>query len=44
MRIVIANVNTTEAVTEAVRQQAMKAAGPGTEVVAVTPSDRKSVV
>ncbi|CAM02663.1 allantoin racemase [Saccharopolyspora erythraea NRRL 2338] len=38
MRIVIANVNTTEAVTEAVRQQAMKAAGPGTEVVAVTPS------
>lgn len=37
MRIVIANVNTTESVTEAIRQQATKAAGPGTEVLAVTP-------
>jgi allantoin racemase len=37
MRIVVANVNTTESVTEAIRQQAVKAATPGTEIVAVTP-------
>jgi len=37
MRIVVANVNTTESVTEAIRQQAMKAATPGTEIMAVTP-------
>lgn len=37
MRIVVANVNTTEAVTEAIRQQADKAARPGTEILAVTP-------
>lgn len=37
MRIVIANVNTTEAVTEAIRQQASKVASAGTEIVAVTP-------
>ena len=38
MRIVIVNVNTTEAVTEAIRQQAVKAAAEGTEIIAVTPS------
>lgn len=37
MRIVVANVNTTQSVTEAIRQQAVKAATPGTEIVAVTP-------
>jgi allantoin racemase len=37
MRIVVANVNTTESVTEAIRQQAAKSAAPGTEVLAVTP-------
>lgn len=37
MRIVVANVNTTEAVTEAIRAQAQKTAAPGTEVLAVTP-------
>lgn len=37
MRIVVANVNTTERVTEAIRQQAVKSAAPGTEIVAVTP-------
>jgi allantoin racemase len=37
LRIVIANVNTTESVTEAIRQQATKSAAPGTEVCAVTP-------
>jgi allantoin racemase len=37
VRIVIANVNTTEAITEAIRQQAAKAASPGTGIVAVTP-------
>ncbi len=37
MRIVIANVNTTEAVTEGIRQQAAKVASAGTEIVAVTP-------
>jgi allantoin racemase len=37
MRIVVANVNTTEAVTEAIRQQAVKVADSATEIVAVTP-------
>ncbi len=37
MRIVIANVNTTERVTEELRQQATKTASPGTEIHAVTP-------
>ncbi|WP_114451479.1 aspartate/glutamate racemase family protein [Halopolyspora algeriensis] len=38
MRIVVANVNTTESITEAIRGQAEKAARPGTEILAVTPS------
>lgn len=38
MRIVVANVNTTEAVTEAIREQAERSARPGTEILAVTPS------
>ncbi|GAA2795046.1 aspartate/glutamate racemase family protein [Saccharopolyspora taberi] len=38
MRIVLVNANTTEAVTEAIRQQAAAVAGPGTEILAVTPS------
>ena len=37
MRIVVANVNTTEAVTEVIRAQAVAIAAPGTEVLAVTP-------
>ncbi|MEV5538303.1 aspartate/glutamate racemase family protein [Saccharopolyspora shandongensis] len=37
MRIVVANVNTTEAVTEAIRQQAVKVASDTTEIIAVTP-------
>lgn len=37
MRVVVANVNTTETVTEAIRQQADKAACAGTEILAVTP-------
>ncbi|MCI2420761.1 aspartate/glutamate racemase family protein [Saccharopolyspora sp. K220] len=37
MRIVVANVNTTEGVTEVIRQQAVKVAGSATEIVAVTP-------
>lgn len=38
MRIVAANVNTTDAVTEAIRKQAASVAGPGTEILAVTPA------
>lgn len=38
MRIVVANVNTTESVTEAIRQQAVKVAAEGTEILAVTPA------
>lgn len=38
MRIVVANVNTTETVTEAIREQAERSARPGTEILAVTPS------
>ncbi|MEU6133152.1 aspartate/glutamate racemase family protein [Saccharopolyspora sp. NPDC047091] len=37
MRIVVANVNTTEAVTEVIRAQATAIAAPGTEILAVTP-------
>lgn len=37
MRIVVVNVNTTERITEAIRQQAMKYASPGTDIEAVTP-------
>lgn len=38
MRIVVANVNTTDSVTEAIREQAERIARPGTEILAVTPS------
>lgn len=38
MRIVVANVNTTERVTEAIGVQASSVAAPGTEIAAVTPS------
>ncbi|MGO3986475.1 aspartate/glutamate racemase family protein [Pseudomonas sp. SAS7] len=37
MRILIANVNTTEAITEAITQQARAVAAPGTEIVGLTP-------
>ena len=38
MRIVVANANTTESVTRAVRAQAEEAAGPEVEILAVTPT------
>ncbi len=38
MRIVVANINTTERVTEAIREQAQRIARPDTEILAVTPS------
>lgn len=37
MRIVIVNVNTTETMTESIRVQAAQCAGPGTQIVALTP-------
>ena len=37
MRILIANVNTTEAITEAIAEQARTVASPGTEIVGLTP-------
>ena len=37
MRILVVNVNTTEAVTQAIRSQAQRCASPGTEIVALTP-------
>ncbi|MGB5957526.1 aspartate/glutamate racemase family protein [Pseudomonas sp.] len=37
MRILIANVNTTEAITEAIAEQARRVASPGTEIVGLTP-------
>ncbi|MEB6592544.1 aspartate/glutamate racemase family protein [Pseudomonas asiatica] len=37
MRILIANVNTTEAITEAIAEQARAVAAPGTEIVGLTP-------
>ena len=37
MRILIANVNTTDAITEAIAQQARAVAAPGTEIVGLTP-------
>ena len=37
MRILIANVNTTEAITEAIAEQARSVAAPGTEIVGLTP-------
>ncbi|WP_416466442.1 aspartate/glutamate racemase family protein [Pseudomonas sp. LFS044] len=37
MRILIANVNTTEAITEAIAEQARSVASPGTEIVGLTP-------
>ena len=37
MRILIANVNTTEAITQAIAEQARAVAAPGTEIVGLTP-------
>lgn len=37
MRILIANVNTTEAITEAIAEQARSVATPGTEIIGLTP-------
>ncbi|MDZ5601647.1 aspartate/glutamate racemase family protein [Pseudomonas sp. RP23018S] len=37
MRILIVNVNTTEAITEAIAEQARSVASPGTEIVGLTP-------
>jgi len=37
MRILIANVNTTEAITEVIAEQARSVASPGTEIVGLTP-------
>lgn len=37
MRILIVNVNTTEAITEAIAEQARSVAAPGTEIVGLTP-------
>ena len=37
MRILIVNVNTTEAITEAIAEQARRVAAPGTEIVGLTP-------
>lgn len=37
MRILIANVNTTEAITEAIAEQAGAVAAPGTEIIGLTP-------
>ena len=37
MRILVVNVNTTETMTQGIRQQAQKVAAPGTEIVALTP-------
>lgn len=37
MRILIANVNTTETITEAIAEQARSVAAPGTEIVGLTP-------
>lgn len=37
MRILVVNVNTTESMTDAIAEQARKAASPGTEIVGLTP-------
>lgn len=37
MRILIVNVNTTEAITEAIAEQARSVAAPGTEIIGLTP-------
>jgi allantoin racemase len=37
VRIIVVNVNTTESMTEVIREQAERAAAPGTEIVALTP-------
>lgn len=37
MRILIANVNTTEAITDAIAEQARAVAAPGTEIIGLTP-------
>lgn len=37
MRILVVNVNTTEAMTETIAEQARSVAGPGTEIVGLTP-------
>lgn len=42
MRILIANVNTTEAITEAIAEQARSVAAPGTEIVGLTPGSGPS--
>ena len=38
MRILVLNVNTTEAMTETIAQTARSVAAPGTEIIALTPS------
>ncbi|QGK68774.1 Asp/Glu/hydantoin racemase [Allosaccharopolyspora coralli] len=38
MRIVVANINTTENITRAIHEQALGAAGPDTEILPVTPT------
>lgn len=42
MRILIANVNTTEAITEAIAEQARSVAAPGTEIVGLTPGSAQN--
>jgi allantoin racemase len=37
MRILVVNVNTTETMTASIGEQAARAAGPGTEIMALTP-------
>src|SRR5690625_7679350 len=38
MRIIIANVNTTESMTDAIAEQARAIAAPGTEIIGITPA------
>ena len=38
MRLLVVNVNTTESMTEAIGQRARRFAGPGTEIIALTPT------
>ena len=42
MRILIANVNTTEAITEAIAEQARSVAAPGTQIIGLTPGSAPS--
>ena len=37
MRILVANVNTTQSMTDSIAAQARSIAGPGTEIIGVTP-------